>query len=164
MTKNSAFKILLMNLLNCQSSFCVTLEVSRGQYLHPIFEARGRCLPWVRFKVVRNSSDGAIEHRFQNQHRVEPPCRCFSYNSPLSFLFSGKLSKESQFSFGNLFSLSFFCLIQFCGSSEILVVLGKGKVLQGIISVQFEYNHHQPGKRHAIALPDHAFPLLPSSF
>ena len=28
------------------------------QYLHPIFEARGRCLPWVRFKVVRNSSDG----------------------------------------------------------------------------------------------------------
>ena len=29
------------------------------QYLHPIFEARGRCLPWVRFKVVRNSSDGA---------------------------------------------------------------------------------------------------------
>ena len=111
MTKNSAFKILLMNLLNCQSSFCVTLEVSRGQYLHPIFEARGRCLPWVRFKVVRNSSDGAIEHRFQNQHRVEPPCRCFSYNSPLSFLFSGKLSKESQFSFGNLFfSLSFFLL------------------------------------------------------
>ena len=32
------------------------------QYLHPIFEARGRCLPWVRFKVVRNSSDGATQH------------------------------------------------------------------------------------------------------
>ena len=45
----------------CQSSFCFTLEVVRGgQYLHPIFEARGRCVPWVRFKVVRNSSDGAL--------------------------------------------------------------------------------------------------------
>ena len=74
--------ILLVNLC-CQSSFCFTLEVRSsssqyyqqgkelstaspvhcrergGQYLHPIFEARGRCLPWVRFKVVRNSSDGA---------------------------------------------------------------------------------------------------------
>ena len=30
------------------------------QYLHPIFEARGRCLPWVRFKVVRNSSIAVV--------------------------------------------------------------------------------------------------------
>ena len=167
-----------MNLLNCQSSFCVTLEVKGSSNisilsLKPEADvSHGSDSKSSATQVMElQSTDFRISSSEQRSQRGEP-LLILSH----SFFFSGKLSKESQFSFlqqsrieeamesVNVFFLSksflsFFILDPILWKLRNPCCVGKkGKVLQGIISVQFEYNHHQPGKRHAIALPDHAFP------